>query len=407
MDWSSAQRLAETYGDSFFVFDQSRFEANFRNLHAAFNSSYPNTRIAYSYKTNYTPDICRLVNELGGYAEVVSEMEYGLAKRLGVEDASIVYNGPYKSADSLRAALLGGSIVNIDSLRDFGIAASVANQAERPVKIAVRCNFPIDDELQSRFGLDVEGEEFRSVIAAVKESRNLRLAGLHCHFPNRDLPSFGVRARRMLDLSAGLFREPPEFLNIGGGFFSDMPESLKKVYKFQLPSFGDYAKLVGPMFQEAFGACVNKPILFIEPGTALVADTFQFYTKVINIKKVGTRRIATVSGSIFNISPVARSTNLPVQILSREGREAAGEGGTFEVTGFTCIESDYLSKSVKGAVELGDFLVYSNVGSYSIVMKPPFILPNWAILKTRNGADYSLVRERESADYIFGNFVSY
>jgi diaminopimelate decarboxylase len=407
MDWSSAEKLAGIYGDSFFVFDQCKFENNFRNLSEAFTGCYSNTRIAYSYKTNYTPDICRLVDRLGGYAEVVSEMEYGLAKRLGVKDDRIVYNGPYKSTESMHAALLGGAIVNIDSLHDFKIAALASCEAAGSVRLALRCNFPIDDDLQSRFGFDVEGDDFRTVIGAIKNSANLRLAGLHCHFPNRDLSSYAARTKRMLELTRTIFSEPPEFINIGGGFFGEMPDALKNSYKFPLPTFSDYAQLIGPLFNEAFGS--KKPILFIEPGTALVANTFSFYTKVISLKDIRGRRIATVSGSIFNISPVARSTNLPVTILNRlEPVAQKGEKLSFAVAGYTCIESDYLSKLVEGFVEEGDFLVYNNVGSYSIVMKPPFILPNWAILKTcDNGVKYSVVREKETPDYIFGNFVSY
>lgn len=410
MDWVNAEKLSESYGDSFFVYDEAKFKNNFNKLNDAFNARYPYTKIAYSYKTNYTPDVCILVNELGGYAEVVSEMEYGLAKRLGVKDDKIIYNGPYKSVESMRTALLSGSIINIDSIRDINIVVMVSlEEPAKEIKVAIRCNFEVDNELQSRFGLDVDGDEFRRTVETINDSPNIKLVGLHCHFPNRDLSSYAVRAKRMLELSRQLFQDPPDFINIGGGFFGDMPDSLRKIYNFDLPTFYDYAKLIGGLFDQAFKTHIKKPILFIEPGTALVANTFEFYTKVINIKNIRGRRIVTVSGSIFNISPVARSTNLPVSILRQnDGFEPSNTKEKFDVTGFTCIESDYLSKSVEGAIEVGDYLVYNNVGSYSIVMKPPFILPNYAILKKiDDGQNYSVVREQETAEYIFANFENY
>ena len=410
MNWANAASLAETYGESFFIYDEAKFKSNFEELSFAFNSRYPHTKIAYSYKTNYTPDICKLVNELGGYAEVVSEMEYFLAKRLGVPDNKIIYNGPYKSAISMRTALVSGSIVNIDSIRDLDVLLRISSEVPtKEFNVAIRCNFKIDNELESRFGLDVSGDEFRFAIASINNTPNVKLAGLHCHFPNRDLPSYAVRAKQMLELSCQLFQNPPDFINLGGGFFGAMPNSLKNIYKFDLPSFNDYADLVGGLFDNAYKDHYKKPILFIEPGTALVANTFEFYTKVINIKEIRGRRIVTVSGSIFNISPVARSINLPVNILNqRECIDAKNIDKLFDVAGFTCIESDYLSRGVKGIIEVGDFLVYSNVGSYSIVMKPPFILPNYAILKKVDGSvDYMLVRKQESPEYIFSNFTSY
>ena len=57
------------------------------------------------YKTNYTPQLCRIVNDEGGYAEIASEMEYYAARKIGVPINKIVYNGPSKSKKSLSKLL--------------------------------------------------------------------------------------------------------------------------------------------------------------------------------------------------------------------------------------------------------------------------------------------------------------
>ncbi len=409
MQWLQAKRLSEVHGDSFFIFDEDKFKSNFLNLSAAFNSFYSNTRIAYSYKTNYTPAICKIVNEMNGYAEVVSEMEYTLAVNLGVDYKKIIYNGPYKSFESIRIALISGSIVNLDSMRDYYNLLVVSVEfPEKIISVAVRCNFPIGNEQPSRFGFDVDGDEFRDIMNSIKLRKNIRLSGLHCHFPDRNLDSFGVRAQKILNLSSQLFNDPPDFLNLGGGFFSGMPDSLQKMYKMKLPSFYDYAKLIGEMFSDAFKGCRKLPILLIEPGTALVADTFMFYTKIISIKNIRGRLIATVAGSIFNISPSARSINLPVTILRQLSESVSeSEDKFYDIAGFTCIEADYLTKELLGTMDVEDFLVYENVGSYSIVMKPPFILPNVPVLKkSSSDTAFTLIKHRETSDYIFQNFVS-
>ena len=67
--------LREEYGDAFYLLDSEQFQKNFIELRDTFRSIYPNFNIAYSYKTNYTPKFCKLVDKMGGYAEVVSEME--------------------------------------------------------------------------------------------------------------------------------------------------------------------------------------------------------------------------------------------------------------------------------------------------------------------------------------------
>ena len=57
--------LATEYGDSYYLLDSDTFRKNFRELKAAFSEIYSKFNIAYSYKTNYTPKLCKIVNELG------------------------------------------------------------------------------------------------------------------------------------------------------------------------------------------------------------------------------------------------------------------------------------------------------------------------------------------------------
>ena len=97
--------LRKEYGDAFYLLDSKQFRSNYTELKNAFSSIYSNFNIAYSYKTNYTPRLCKIVNELGGYAEVVSEMEAALAMRIGVKENRIIWNGPIKNKEKLESIL--------------------------------------------------------------------------------------------------------------------------------------------------------------------------------------------------------------------------------------------------------------------------------------------------------------
>ena len=85
------EKLTADYGDAFYVLDTEQFRKNFSELKAEFSKIYSNFNIAYSYKTNYTPKLCRTVNEMGGYAEVVSDMEMEIALRVGVKPEKIIW----------------------------------------------------------------------------------------------------------------------------------------------------------------------------------------------------------------------------------------------------------------------------------------------------------------------------
>ena len=91
---SAIKELINKVPSPFYIFDEQGFIDNYKHIENTFKAVYPNYRISYSYKTNYTPFVCQLVKSLGGYAEVVSDMEYTLARKLGYANNQIVYNGP-------------------------------------------------------------------------------------------------------------------------------------------------------------------------------------------------------------------------------------------------------------------------------------------------------------------------
>ena len=72
---SIIKNLRQNFGDAFYLLDSLQFRKNFTELKNSFAAIYPNINIGYSYKTNYTPKLCDIVNKMDGYAEVVSEME--------------------------------------------------------------------------------------------------------------------------------------------------------------------------------------------------------------------------------------------------------------------------------------------------------------------------------------------
>ncbi len=142
--WNTLDALARDHGDGFFLVDTARFAENYDEFLGAFRQSYPNTNLAYSYKTNYIPRLCGIVDERGGYAEVVSRMEYDLALRIGVAPARIIFNGPYKRAEDITWALTNGSIVNLDAPYEIDTVEELASGwSGSPLQVGVRCNFDI------------------------------------------------------------------------------------------------------------------------------------------------------------------------------------------------------------------------------------------------------------------------
>lgn len=393
--------LVKEYGDAFYLLDSEQFRRNYAELKAAFIKYYPNFNIAYSYKTNYTPKLCKIIDELGGYAEVVSHMEMEIALRVGVAPEKIIWNGPYKRADKVEELLLAGGTVNIDSEYEIELIRNIARKyPTKNINIGIRCNFDINDGVVSRFGFDIESRQFKDALELANES-NITVIGLQCHFATRSLETWEPRAKKMLKLLDDL-GIVPEHIDLGGGLFGKMSESLKAQFDSPIPTYQEYAEVVAPLFAEHFKNVTNKPLLLVEPGSALVGDCMRFAAKVINIKTVRGKAIATLLGSIYNINPTLNKKNPPIEVYAMGAEQVDYEDLDFG--GFTCIESDYLYRHYEGKVAVGDIVVFGNVGSYSVVLKPPFILPNFPVLDIC-GEQVELIKQAENFDDIFHTFT--
>lgn len=401
MDSKLLEQLTSRYGEAFYILDSSQFKKNFYELKQAFSSIYENFNIAYSYKTNYTPKLCKLINEMGGYAEVVSDMEMEIALRIGVVPEKIIWNGPYKNYKKVEELLLIGGTVNLDSAYEIKKIKNISQRyLNHNLNIGIRVNFDIDDGVTSRFGFDIESNDFKEVLRLVKETENINLIGVQCHFATRRLETWKPRAEKMLKL-LDKFELTPEHIDLGGGLFGKMDESLKAQFDSDIPTYEEYANAVAPLFAEHFKACNDKPLLLIEPGSALVGDCMKFASKVVNIKDVRGKAIATLLGSIYNINPTLNKKNPPINVYPMGMVQK--EYNDLDFGGFTCIESDYLYRHFNGMLAQGDMVVFGNVGSYSVVLKPPFILPNFPVIEI-DGNRLELIKRSEVFDDLFHTF---
>lgn len=391
------ERLKKEYGDAFYLLNSRQFRSNFLELKDAFSSVYPSFNVAYSYKTNYTPKLCKIVNELGGYAEVVSETELELALRIGVKPEKIIWNGPVKNPQAAERFLLLGGTVNVDNSDELEWIKSVVDRyPEEKFGLGVRVNYDVDDGVLSRFGFDVLGDDFKECCDYVRRTPNVELAVLQCHFAKRNAEYWPARAKGMVDLIDRIGVVPKK-VDLGGGIFGKMADELKAQFSVNVPEYRVYAETV-KVFANRFGD--QGPELIIEPGSALVGDCMQFVATVKSIKCVRGKWFASLLGSQQNVS--MSGVNPPIEIVHMGGKTK--EYKDIDLVGFTCIEGDVLYRGYSGELAKEDAVVISNCGSYSIVMKPPFILPNFPVLDISEG-ETELIKRGETYDDLFHTFV--
>lgn len=400
----AAIELSHSIGTPFYLFDEQGFVENFNTISDIFKAVYPNYMISYSYKTNYTPYICNLVKRLGGYAEVVSDMEYTLAKKIGYHDCQIVYNGPSKGPLAIKH-LENNGILNIDSLDEASAIIRYCKlHPDKNYKCGLRINLHIDDGFISRFGLSTSNDDIDKAVKMIRSIDNLKLVGLHCHVSrHRGLDAWAKRAEIMLDIADRYIDGIPEYISLGSGMFADMPEFLKEQFGgASVPTYLEYAEVAIKPFAEHYKNHDKKPILFTEPGTTVVARYLNFVSKVVSIKEIRGRHIANMDGDYYNLGEICTMKRLPVTVIP-EGRKQKAYSN-FDIMGSTCLEQDVMYPDFDRPLAEGDILVFNNVGGYSIVSKPQFIKPQSAMYVVKQDESVKEIMRAETFDDVFSKF---
>lgn len=406
-----ARELVGNYGSPMYIFHADEFESNYQNLLDCMRNIYPKYNIAYSYKTNYTPKICSLVKKLGGLAEVVSEMEYALARKLGYTSKDIVYNGPVKG-NGLFEHLLNGGVANIDSLDEMETVLAFAKEnPDLNIRIAFRVNIDIEQGFISRFGLDAyENDEKNSeldvAVTMAKMQPNINMVGLHCHIGrSRSLEAWKNRIRIMFKLVDRYFDTAPEFIDLGSGMNSVMEPELAQQFSGHVPTFEEYAEVVAGAMKERYGELSfdEQPYLYTEPGTTLISGCVSFIGTVKTIKNVKGKSYVTFDCSGGNMGDICHLKKLPITVYPMGVEQKDLENASF--VGYTCLEHDVIYDGYYGKLAVGDFVQFRNVGSYSNVFKPPFILPNCTMVQVDKNDNVELIKRTETLDDIFQTYI--
>ena len=227
LDGVSIDALKEEFGSPLFVFSERRIRAQTRAAKSAFAEAYPDTRLCWSYKTNYLDAVSAVFHQEGSLAEVVSGMEYEKARQLGVAGRQIVFNGPAKTHAELTRAVLEGAILHVDHDEELALLERIAGELDITPTAGIRVSldagiYPRWD----RFGYGLESGQALEAVKRIVTGGALRLGGLHCHIGTfvLDPGAYGRAARKLRDFAFEIERQlgvRPAHLDLGGGFASN------------------------------------------------------------------------------------------------------------------------------------------------------------------------------------------
>ena len=394
------------YQSPAYFFDESAFTSNYWDFVNTFESVYSKYQLSYSYKTNYIPYVCKLIKTYGGYAEVVSDMEYTLAKRLGYSNDQIVYNGPVKGP-LMEEHLLSGGILNVDNLEEAQRICLLAQKHPHHLfKLGIRINLDVTTDFISRFGLELGSQLLAETVQVLRSCKNIQIVGVHGHSGHaRGLSAWARRVETLLAAADSIVVGTPAYISLGSGMFGRPDPRLAKQFPCKIPTYEEYAQTVlMPIAQHyAHLSEEEKPTVFTEPGATVVSAYISFAAKITSFKVIRNRNIAACEGSFYNLGEICRSRQLPLDVIP-SGNDAT-HFENVDIVGYTCLENDILYRNYSGPLGLGDILVFHNVGGYSVVSKPQFIQPNFPAVAVKETGEIIEIMRPETFEDVFSKFV--
>lgn len=406
IDGVAVEDLIAEYGTPLFVFSEHTLRRTFREVSRAFTLRYPKVQFGWSYKTNYLDAICRIFHQEGAWAEVVSEVEYEMARRLGVPGHEILFNGPYKPEPALRTAIEEGAHLHIDHYDELYTVERIAREMGRTVPVALRIN--IDTGVHprwDRFGFNFDSGEALDAIRRLHAGGHLVLDGLHCHIGTfmLDPQAYGRGAAKLAQLAKTARAETGmavRYLDMGGGFASRA--TLHAQYApgaDTKPPIDDYAEAITSALLGAGFPPDELPLLILESGRALVDEAGFMVTRVVGNKRLanGSRAVVIDAGvNVLFTSFWYRHDVLPV----------VDRGGMLEETvvyGPLCMNIDVVRPSVLlPPLEAGDPLVIRPVGAYNLSQSMQFIRLRPTALLIGEGREVDVIRKAEVVDDVKG-----
>lgn len=377
IDGCSVKELINQYGSPLFVLSERKMRENIRKARRAFETRYPKVQFAWSYKTNYLNAVCNVYHQEGSWAEVVSRFEYEKALKNGVPGQKILFNGPDKTDDDLKAAINNDSPIHIDHLDELYRLIELARESDHKPRVAIRVNmdtgiYPMWD----RFGFNYENGQAWDAINKIMASGVLDLIGLHCHIGTymMSTQAYGIAAYKMSDLALGIkknFGKAITYIDMGGGFASG--NTLKGAFYTGFdtaPDVVEYAEVICSALLNAGFASNELPWLYLETGRALIDDAGFLLGSVISNKRLSDGRRATIMDFGVNIM----FTSFWYDHKISPAQEFGYHTEDTVLYGPLCMNIDVVRENCSlPPLNAGDHVVVHYVGAYNITQSMQFI----------------------------------
>lgn len=400
--------LLERHGSPLLVLDAAALQRNARQFLGQDSGS--RMEVFFSYKTNPVSFVLSALHDAGIGAEVISAYELWMALRLGVPADRIVYNGPVKSAASVRDAITHGvALITANHAEELAELARIADEVGRRPRTGIRVS--LSDGWSGQFGVPM-GEEAVQAFSRARELPSLDVCALHVHRggmirSEAELAAFATAVLSFSDMLAARLNIHLEILDFGGSLgtpsvdhIAPLDYRLNRALLRDLPApevtsaltIERYVSVLTRLVDEHFARAGRpRPRIFVEPGRALTGNTQFLLARIHSLKRAGDRTYAILDAGI-NIAEPVRSEYHQLFAVNRINEPARG---VYTVVGPICTPADTLYPAIHlPELAIGDSLCIMDAGAYFVPFATSFSYPQPAMVALDAGRE-ALIRRAE------------
>jgi diaminopimelate decarboxylase len=390
--------LAKKLGTPLYIYSARTLRRHFRVLREAFKND--DVLICFAMKALSNLSVLKLFSEMGAGFDIVSVGELMRCLRAGADPRKIVFSGVGKTDEEIEAALAANILmINVESRPELGRISAIASRLGIDAPVSLRVNPDLDPgthphistgHRDSKFGIPLSqvGEYY----AEARRLPRLELAGLSTHIGSQitDTGPFVEASEKVARIVKDLRTDgiALRYLDLGGG--------LGIPYQEEPPPPSDYAAaLMAPLR----GLGVK---FIIEPGRVLVGNAGILVTKVLYVKETDVKRFVVIDGAMNDlIRPVLYEAFHDIRpVIKRAERKIV----TADVVGPVCESGDFFARERDlPEAQTGDLLAVMSAGAYGFVMASNYNSRPRPAEVIVNGAEFQVVRERDSFEDIIRN----
>ena len=395
-DGVSLAKLATEHGTPLYVYSAQQISHRFQLFEAAF-ATRPHT-ICYAVKANSSLAILRLLAQQGAGFDIVSGGELERVRKAHKPALQrIVFSGVGKQIWEIDAALKANILLfNVESEAELHLLAARAEALNLRARFALRVNPDVFADThpyistglrEHKFGIDINAA--RAIYRKAARSRWLDPAGVSVHIGSqiRKVDPFAAALARVVSLIDDLKKDGHNirYIDAGGGLGIDYSHAIfdpqKQVQKYAT----------------ALNSSLSDPEihLLLEPGRFIVAQAGALLTRVLFVKKNGSKTfVITDAGMNDLIRPAlyqAHHEILPV-------KQAAGKSTvTVDVVGPVCESGDFFARDrVLRTVKPGDLVLLLDAGAYGMSLASNYNTRPRPAEILIDGTQTQLIRRRET-----------